>query len=101
MARRYDQHIILKTLDNSPRILFWDLDEFLVMIAPLFIGMIVGSFLVMVSGILLKPAFSKAKRRFPRGRLQHRMYWLLPTKAFRRFGMIERLPASHIREFIL
>ena len=102
MARRFDEHVILKTLDNQPRILFWELDEFLVMTVPVMLGIGVGSFLLMISGFIAKPFYSKIKRCNRRRRqLLHTLYWNLPHSTFVQLGALKRLPPSHKRELTL
>lgn len=91
---------IYKTLDNVPRVLFWPIDEFLVLVIPMFLGVLIGSFLLMVLGIALKPFYMKAKKAFPKGSMIHRLYWRLPKSAFNRFNVLKRLPESCLRRFI-
>lgn len=102
MSRKFDQHVIIQTLDNSPRVLFWDMDEFLVLFSPLFIGVALGSILVMGVGFLAKPLYMKIKRRSKRGFIfRHRLYWLLPKSLFVSCGVLKRAPASYIRTLSL
>lgn len=101
MSRVYDQHVIIKTLDNPPRMLFWDLDEFLVMITPFFVGMILSSILVMVSGFFLKIAYSSLKKEGQKGPIRHRAYWLIPQGVNRSCGVLKKIPGSHIRRVVL
>jgi conjugal transfer pilus assembly protein TraL len=101
MSKEYGDHVLLKTLDNPPRILFWELDEFLVMLVPVFAGIAIGSLSLMVAGLVLKPVFSKMKRRHKSRSLQHQLYWLLPYSSFQRSGLLKRIPPSHIREVVL
>ena len=92
-------HPTLKTLDNSPRVLFWEVDEFLSLSVPLFLGIALGSLLLAISGIFLKQIYSKIKRKMPFGYFIHRIYWMFPTRSLR--GVIKTLPPSHQREYIL
>ena len=96
-----DKHLVLKTLDDEMRILFWSVDDFLVITVPLFLGILLSSFCIMLSGLFLKYCYTKLKKRFPHHSFKHKLYWTLPTKAFNRRGLIKNLPASHIREFLL
>jgi type IV conjugative transfer system protein TraL len=93
--------ILINTLDNSTRVLFWTVDSFALMVAPVFIGMILSSVLIMPIGFLLLPFYNRYKKNFPRGAMKHRMYWNLPHRAFLRFGKLKSFPASHERELIL
>jgi type IV conjugative transfer system protein TraL len=94
-------HPIIKTLDNAPRILFWSVDEFIVMFLPLFIGIFLGSLLVMALGIVAKPLYSKLKKRYPKSILRHLAYWTMPRKVFSHAGILKRVPPSHIRKYLL
>jgi type IV conjugative transfer system protein TraL len=95
------QHFIYRTLDNSSRILFWTTGEVLFMLTPFFIGISCGSLLISCLGILLKPFYTKLKKKFPNGLLIHKLYWILPTSAFGKVTSLKSLPPSHYREFIL
>ncbi|MBB63437.1 MAG: type IV conjugative transfer system protein TraL [Waddliaceae bacterium] len=98
--RQHDESRIIKTLDNQPRVLFWDVDEFLVLFLPLLLGIGIGSILIMLLGIPLKFVFSKtkSKRGVP---LKHRMYWMLPSDFLRKRKGIHNFPDSHIRDIVL
>jgi type IV conjugative transfer system protein TraL len=89
----------IKTLDNKPRVLFWEFDEFLSLVVPLFLGMAFGSLLLALSAIFTKQLYSKIKKKMPFGSFLHKIYWIFPTRALR--SVIKTLPPSHNREFIL
>lgn len=93
--------IIIKTLDNMPRMLFWGIDEFVIMFAPVFLGIVMGSVVVMVSGFFAKYFYSKQRNRFPRGYIRHVLYWSLPKDVFIKFGALKQVPPSHVREYTL
>ncbi|MFQ5729705.1 MAG: type IV conjugative transfer system protein TraL [Waddliaceae bacterium] len=95
------KNLIYKTLDNSPRVLFWTIDEFAVLAVPVFLGVLMGSLLVMSLGLVLRAIYTKLKKRCPKGTLMHRLYWRLPQKAFNRAGILKRIPGSHHRKFLL
>jgi type IV conjugative transfer system protein TraL len=92
---------VIKTLDNMPRLIFWPIDDVLIVIVPFFVGLCVSSFLIMLSGLVLKIFYKKIKRRYPRGAFLHRMYWSLPKSAFQMAGILKQIPASHQRDFTL
>lgn len=96
-----NRHRILKTMDNPPRVLVWELDEFLVVASPLFLGICLGSILVSFSGLALKPIYSRIRQRLQRGVLSSYIYWLLPSRALKRRGFFVRLPDSHERDLLL
>lgn len=95
------KHQLYKTLDNPLRVIFWSIDEFLLMVIPLMIGFMMASPFILLSGIILKISYSKFKRKFPDNRLKHMVYWHLPTHRLRKQKIIKNLPSSHIREFML
>lgn len=87
-------------MDNTPRMLFWGVDEFMVMAIPFFLGIIFGSVVIMLSGFVVRNFFCRWKRRYPKGVIVHVFYWKLPTQAFMRFGAFKSLPHSHLRDFL-
>lgn len=100
--RTYDDHVILQTLDNPLRILFWNFDEFMVMTLPIFLGIVLGSLTVMLLGVPVKVLYSRARKGSRRGvSLQHRLYWHLPTSTLNRAGVVKKLPPSHVRDILL
>lgn len=93
------KHQLYKTLDNPLRVIFWSVEEFLLMVIPLMIGFMMASPFILLSGFFLKYAYSKFKKKFPV--LKHMLYWHLPTGRLRKQKIIKNLPLSHIREFFL
>ncbi len=93
------KHQLYKTLDNPLRVIFWSIDEFVLMVIPLMIGFMMASPFILLSGIFLKIVYSKFKKKFPV--LKHMIYWHLPTRRLRKQKIIKNLPSSHIREFML
>ncbi len=87
---------VLKTLDNPPRILFWDVYEFLAIAVPFVVGMGVASIAIMLSGIPLKILYKKFKKKSPYISFSQRVYWYLPKNK-----KLKNIPPSHQREFIL
>jgi type IV conjugative transfer system protein TraL len=100
MANQYDHHVVIKTLDNPPRILFWEADEFIMIAAPVFIGIALGSLLVVFLGLFLKPTYARLKKRLGRGRIQRVIYWNFPKDAMGQLGVFKKLPPSHVREWL-
>ncbi len=83
-------------LDDPPRFLFWDLDEAILFMLALVLGLMVDLvFIGGATGVALVLAYGKAKSGRHRAYALHLMYWHLPvTLGFR------RTPPSWIREFI-
>lgn len=96
-----DRHRVFSTLDNPPRILFWPLDVFLIMVGPAFVGLAIGFPLLILAGFIVKPLYQRLKRRYPRGSFRHRLYWQFPQKAFGSSGPGSSFPPSYIREYLL
>lgn len=92
---------ILKTLDNPMRIIFWSMEEFLIMIVPLFLGFMLANFFVLLSGIVLKIIYAKFKNKSTQRYFKHVLYWHLPTNNLKKQGIVKNLPPSHIREYLL
>lgn len=83
-------------LDDPPRFLFWDLDEAILFMLALVLGLMVDLvFVGGATGVALVFVYGKAKSGRHRAYALHLMYWHLPvTLGFR------RTPPSWIREFI-
>lgn len=93
------QHIIFKSLDNPARILFWNIDEFLLMALPFFIGVLLSSWCLMFSGFIVKYIYSKFYKNHPRFILNHILYWYLPTGKLKKIGLFKSFAPSHIRGY--
>jgi conjugal transfer pilus assembly protein TraL len=93
-----DRKLLLRTLDNPLRVLYWSIDEFMVLAFPLFLTLCLGSIFFVLIGFVLKPCYSKFKKNFPNGSFVHKLYWYLPTKSI---GRVKHLPASYYRELLL
>jgi conjugal transfer pilus assembly protein TraL len=87
---------IPRHLDDPPRFLFWDLDEAILFMLALVLGLMVDLvFLGGATGVALVIAYGKAKSGRHRAHALHLMYWHLPvTLGFR------RTPPSWIREYV-
>lgn len=95
------QHATIKTLDNFPRVLFWSVDEFVCLAAPLFFGICFGFIYLVPLGFLLKPVYVRIKKKMPKGSFIHRIYWIFPTSSLKKMGVVKQVPPSHYRELIL
>ncbi|WP_068470645.1 type IV conjugative transfer system protein TraL [Parachlamydia sp. C2] len=95
------RHYIFKTLDNPMRVVFWSIDEFLIMVIPLFIGFILANVLILLSGIVLKFFYAKLKKKNSNQSFKHLLYWYLPTHNLKKQGIVKNFPDSHVREFLL
>lgn len=95
------QHVTIKTLDNSIRVLFWSVEEFLCMVIPIFAAIFFFIIWLALASIVLKMLYKRIKRTMVRGAISHRLYWILPHGALKNLGMITKFPPSHYRELIL
>lgn len=101
MERR---NVILKTLDNQPRIVFWSLDEFLIMALPLVVGLLFKGFLgivVMLSGFPLKKIYTRLLKGSKTKSIKSAAYWFLPKKQSEKLLGTSNLPDSSQRELLL
>ena len=89
-------HIILNYVDTPLKILFWTMPEILMLIAPLFIGLIINQLtLALIISIFNFWANKKYQQHFGKGQFCAVKYWFLPHD--RRF---KTLPPSFIREYV-
>jgi type IV conjugative transfer system protein TraL len=90
------RHIILNHVDTPLKILFWTGSELLMLIVPLFVGLMVNQLtLALVVSIFNFWGNKKYQQHFGKGQFQAVRYWFFP--ADRRF---KTLPPSFIREYI-
>jgi conjugal transfer pilus assembly protein TraL len=87
---------IPQTLDDPPKILFWDMDQAMVFILMIGVGIAVSStFTFAIVGTVAAYFFGKAKSGKHRGFAKHLIYWFTPAT----LGM-RRTPPSYIREYL-
>lgn len=94
------QHYIFKSLDNPMRILFWNVDEFLMFVIPFFLGIIFGNVIIsiLIIGLVIY-LYKKFKKKYRKFYFSHVMYWNLPTQKMKKMGIYKSLPFSHKREY--
>lgn len=87
---------IPRHLDDPPRFLFWDLDEAILFMLALILGILVDLLFVgAAAGVALVVAYGRAKSGRHHAFALHLLYWHLPVT----FGF-RRTPPSCIREYI-
>lgn len=96
MMNNYDQHVVIKTLDNPLRILFWNLSDFFMLVIPFFLGVIFESVVIVLIGLVLRLFFKRLLQRYPQTYFKSLLYWYLPTKTLNRILKCN-LPPSHFR----
>lgn len=90
-----------KTFDQSIRILFWTLDEFLILIPLCFVGIILRSLFLLGLAISFKAIYTQIKRKCRYQSMSHYLYHYFPTDICQKFGYFEGLPPSHLKEVLL
>lgn len=88
--------LVPRTLDEPPRIFFWEFDVALVFLVGIGFGILSSQVLLCaLLGTIGASAFSKAKSGKHPGYLVHMLYWSLPVN----IGL-KRTPPSYEREFV-
>lgn len=90
------RHIILYTIDRAVRFLFWTKGELVLILGPLFTGIIFNAFIIgsLWTGINVW-AIRLFKRRMGEGLLKALLYWYFPaTKPYKSW------PPSYVGHFI-
>jgi type IV conjugative transfer system protein TraL len=92
--------VLYKTLDNPTRVFFWSIDEFFVLITPIFASLVFANGWFFFSAFALLP-YKKIKKKMKAFPLTHWLYWNIPTPICRQFGVFKMFPSSHLRELIV
>ncbi|MDF3047694.1 MAG: traL [Candidatus Midichloriaceae bacterium] len=88
---------IPRTLDEPTRILFWSIDEALIMIAPTGLGIILGHTLIgMAIGMGCFLGWRKLKGAKQANYILYMAYWWLPECLFK----FKKTPASYYRVYV-
>lgn len=86
-----------RTLDDPGRILWWDVDQALLVCMFLVFGMVAGYLLIgMITGLSIGWVYGKSKSGRHKGYAIHLMYWFMPSGVLG----LRRTPPSHHRELI-
>ena len=93
----YDQHQLLRHLDDPLRLLKWTVDEALLLILMPFLGLAIESMIFGIVGAALGFwTLRKIKKTVGVGRLRHAVYWYLPHNSRR----LRHTPPSYRREYV-
>lgn len=85
-------------LDDPPQILFWELDEFIVLSLMFAIGIMADHLgMLLVAGLFLVKIYKKYKDNQANGFFLHSLYWNAGIKASDKYPT--SLPLAFIREF--
>ena len=90
------KHFVPQTLDDPPRLLFWDMDVAMVFVVVLGFSIMVGQMILgAILGVVLAAWFARSKSGRNRGYGLHLLYWYLPV------GLsFKRVPPSSKRSFL-
>lgn len=93
----YDQHKLLRHLDDPLRLLKWTVDETLILILTPFVGLAIESMTFGIGAAALGFwGLRKIKKSVGVGRLRHAVYWYLPHNTRR----LRQTPPSYRREYV-
>lgn len=97
MSGDYEKYYIPKHLDEPAKLMFWTLEEVLIMIIPFVIGISNGYTLVgIIVGLALMVLWKRMKGREQSNLLMYASYWHLPQILFK----LKYTPKSFYRFFI-
>lgn len=85
---------IPRHIDDPPQILFWDLEEFMLLCIFIVIGLLAGKLIMFgLVGVVISKALGKLKQDKSDGYFLHLLYWwgIMPLKG---------LPPSYKRTFV-
>lgn len=91
-------HYFPSHLDDQSKIMLWDLDEAMSMIASVGIGIVVKQLMIFaILGFTLAYILARVKAVRGRGYLATLCYWYLPHNTIFKF---KRYPPSYVREYV-
>lgn len=97
---KHENNRIITTLDRPIRIVVFTPGEFMMILVPVILGVILGGWIglcVAVSGLILRKQLIRLNRNMSKGLLQGFLYWQLPPQ---RTKADVRLPLSYVREYV-
>jgi len=97
--KKYDQHVIIKSLNNSIRILRWDINSFILLMMPFFFALIFRSLSVMLVALVARVAINRLMRRMPVGLVARYGYWVLPSSLTNRL-LRRAMAPSHLKRYL-
>ena len=79
MSQDYEEYYIPKHLDSPSKIIFWQVDEFMMFFAPIMLGLFMDKLLVSsIAGILIYMQWKKIKGLGKGNTPLFFIYWFLP-----------------------
>ncbi|MAZ40097.1 MAG: type IV conjugative transfer system protein TraL [Legionellales bacterium] len=96
--REHNFNYVPKYLDEKERLFFWTMDEALVLLGVMFLGVYTNNIISsIIAAFVLQTLYSKIKKQMDLTVLSHLMYWLLPTKLL---NFLKKVPDASIKEYI-
>jgi type IV conjugative transfer system protein TraL len=96
----HENNRIITTLDRPIRVVIFTPGEFMMILVPIILGMILGGWMglfVAVSGLILRKQVIRLNRNYTQRFLQGVLYWQLPPQKPKAYV---RLPLSYVREYV-
>ena len=95
-----DRYRVITALDRPIRIVIFTPAEFLMIIFPAMMGVVIGGLLglcIAISGLIVRKRIIRMQRKYSKQWLQGLMYWNLPPAKSKNKVM---LPISYVREYV-
>jgi type IV conjugative transfer system protein TraL len=95
-----DRYRIITALDRPIRIVIFTPAEFLMIILPAVIGVVIGGLVglcIAISGLIVRKRIIRMQRKYSKQFIQGFMYWQLPASKSKNDV---RLPLSYVREYV-
>lgn len=93
----YEDHRILRHLDQPKRILYWTVGEFTLAFSIFVSGMILGYFFMgLIISFSLTYGLIKAKKKLGKTKLRHYLYWYFPHPK----AQLPHFPPSYQRDIL-
>lgn len=96
----HENNRIITTLDRPIRIVVFTPGEFMMILVPIILGVILGGWMglcVAGSGLILRKQMIRLNRNYTKRVLHGFLYWQLPPQKIK--GNV-RLPLSYVREYV-
>lgn len=96
----HENNRIITTLDRPIRIVIFTPGEFMMILVPIILGVILGGWIglsVAISGLILRKQVIRLQQRYSKRYLKGILYWQLPPQKTK--GDV-RLTLSYVREYV-
>lgn len=95
-----DRYRVMTALDRPLRIVIFTPVEFLMIILPALIGVVIGGLIglcIAISGLIVRKRIIRMQRKYSKQFIQGLIYWQLPASHSKHTVM---LPLSYVREYV-